>query len=359
MTTQKSAVAVVKGPDRYQNIVQALNLLGKEAFSGTKHLIKPNFVSTKVHLSATHPDAARAVVDFIRQHTGRAVVIAEGAATSDTFKGYEYFGFLDLAKTYEDVELADLNRDAYETVTLYDQDFKPQSFRIAEKVLKSDHRISLAIPKTHDAVMATLSLKNMVVGSLIRDMGCNLVNLVGDASDRLLGLIPSCMKQFFSFQGLSRLGITRISGSDKVKLHQGYLNLHLFIYQLARIIPPHLCVLDGFSAMEGNGPVSGDRVDWGIAIAGADAVAVDTVAAHLMGFDPRLIGYLYFCSKDGLGEGDINKINIIGAPLAACTREFKPHESYQVQLSWKEMGEAVFERLQERLHSGNCDQVRR
>jgi uncharacterized protein (DUF362 family) len=111
--------------------------------------------------------------------------------------------------------------------------------------------------------------------------------------------------------------------------------------------------------MEGNGPVSGDRVDWGIAIAGADAVAVDTVAAHLMGFDPRLIGYLYFCSKDGLGEGDINKINIIGAPLAACTREFKPHESYQVQLSWKEMGEAVFERLQERLHSGNCDQVRR
>jgi len=348
-------VALVKGTDRYQNIAQALNLLGKEAVSGTRHVLKPNFVSTEVQLAATHREAARAVVDFIRQHTGHPVTIAEGAATSDTAKGYENFGFVELADTCGDVELMDLNRDAYQTVTLYDQELRSWPFRIAKTVLESDHRISLTIPKTHDAAIVTLTLKNMVVGSLIRDMGYNLSNLVGGVSDQLLKLVPSWLKPLFSFQGLSRLGITRISGSDKVKLHQGYLNVHLFLYQLVRIIPPHLCVLDGFRAMEGNGPVSGDGVDWHVAIAGTDGVAVDTLAAHLMGFDPQSIGYLYFCSQDGLGEGDINNLNIVGTPLEECRHAFRPHQSYQAQLCWKETGKRAFERLKERLTSIEVD----
>ncbi len=342
-----TTVALVKGPDRYENIARALDLLGKDAVSGTLHLVKPNFVSTDVQLAATHREAARAVVDFVRQHTGHRVIIAEGAAVSDTFRGYKNYGFVELADTYDDVELIDLNRDAYQTVTLYDQDLRPSSFRIAQTVFESDHRISLAIPKTHDAAVVTLSLKNMVVGSLIRNVGHNLVNLVGGISDHLLRLVPSWMKPAFTFQGLSRIGITKISGSDKVKLHQGYLNLHLFLYQLVRIIPPHLCVLDGFTAMEGNGPASGDRVDWHIAVAGTDGVAVDTLAAYLMGFDPQSIGYLYFCSQDGLGEGDINKLDVIGTPIEECRRPFRPHQSFQAQLEWKKMGDIVFNNLKD------------
>lgn len=349
-----STVALVKGPDRYQNIAQALALLGEEAVSGTRHMVKPNFVSTEVQLAATHREAARAVVDFVRQHTGHPVIIAEGAATSDTFKGYKNFGFTELADIYDDVELRDLNRDTFQIVALYDQDLKSRPFRIAKTVLESDHRISLAIPKTHDAAVLTLSLKNMVVGSLIRDMGFNLLNFAGDVSDQILKLVPSWMKPLFSFQGLSRIGLTRISGSDKVKLHLGYLNLHLFLYQLVRIIPPHLCVLDGFTAMEGNGPVSGDRVDWHIAIAGTDGVAVDTLAAYLMGFDPQSIGYLHFCSQDGLGEGDINNLNIIGTSLEECRHSFRPHQSYEAQLDWQKMGARAFKKLKECLNQNKA-----
>ena len=346
-------VALVKGLDRYQNIAQALGLLGKQAASGRRHVVKPNFVSTETQLAATHREAARAVVDFVRQHTGHPVIIAEGAATSDTFKGYKNFGFMELSDTYDNVELRDLNRDAWQVVTLYDQDLNPTPFRIAKTVLESDHRISVAIPKTHDAALLTLSLKNMVVGSLIRDMGYSRLNLVGSISDRLLKLAPSRMKPLFSFQGLSRLGITKISGNDKARLHRGYLNLHLFLYQLVRIIPPHLCVLDGFTAMEGNGPVSGDRLDWHIAIAGTDGVAVDTLAAYLMGFDPQSIGYLHFCSQDGLGEGDINNLNIIGTPVEECRHPFRPHQSYQAQLGWKKTGGKAFEKLKECLNHRN------
>jgi uncharacterized protein (DUF362 family) len=356
-TPSSSTVALVKGPDRYDNIREALALLGEKAVFGKKHIVKPNFVSTKVQLAATHRDAAKAVIDHIRTESDHPVIIAEGAAASDTFEGYKHFGFTTLAERYGDVELFDLNKDLYETVALYDEELKPQPFRISKTMMESDHRISLSIPKTHDAAVVTLSLKNMVVGSLIRDMGFNLVNLMGGTVDRLIKVVPSCLKPLFSFQGLSRMGITKFSGSDKVRLHQGYLRIHLFLYQLVRIIPPHLCVLDGFAAMEGNGPVCGNKVDWGVAVAGTDGVAVDTVAAHLMGFDPESIGYLSFCSQDGLGEGNIDTIRIIGSPLEECRHPFKPHQSYQTQLGWQKEGEAVFQKLKEHLNKENRPQA--
>jgi len=339
------SVAIIKGPDRYDNITRALDLLGSEAICGTRHLIKPNFVSTANQLASTHKVAARAVLDFLRRHSENPVIIGEGAALHDTYDGFRNFGFNDLVNTYDGVELKDLNRDKYETSTLYDQGLTPLEFRIAETVLHSDHRISVSIPKTHDTAMVTLSLKNMVVGSLIRNMGHSLFNVVGCLADRCLMHVPSRVKPFFSFQSLSRMGITKISSSDKVRLHQGYLNMHLFLYQLVRIIPPHLSILDGFTAMEGDGPVSGDRVDWRIAIAGTDGVAVDAVAAYLMGFDPDSVGYLFFCGKAGLGETNIDNINILGNRLEECRHTFRPHRSYQAQLRWKKTGERTFEKL--------------
>ena len=342
-------VALVKGFDRYENVARALDLLGSDAVFGTTHLVKPNFVSTKKQPASTHREAVRAVLDFLRKHSRNPVIIGEGAAAQDTFDGFRNFGFNDLVNRYNDVVLTDLNRDEYESFTLYDEALTPVAFRIAKTVLASDHRISLSIPKTHDTAIVTLNLKNMAVGSLIRDMGNSLFSLAGNLADKFSTYVPSSVKPLFSFQGLSRIGLNRFSGSDKVKLHQGYLNMHLFLYQLIRIIPPHLSILDGFTAMEGDGPVSGDRVDWRIAIAGTDGIAVDTVAAHLMGFDVASIGYLHFCGQAKLGETNMRNINIIGTGLDECRRTFKPHRSYQAQLGWKEKGESAFEKLQAEL----------
>jgi uncharacterized protein (DUF362 family) len=339
------SVAIVKGSSRYENIIQVLDLLGPEAICGINHVLKPNFVSTENQLASTHREAAQAVLDFLHKYSNRRVIIAEGAALHDTYDGFRNFGFNNLVNTYDGVELRDLNRDQYETFTLYDEDLNPQKVRIAKTVLESDHRISLSIPKTHDTAMVTLGLKNMVVGSLIRNMGHSLFNAVGSLADKCITCLPGAVKPFFSLQGLSRLGIAKISGSDKVKLHQGYLNMHLFLYQLIRIIPPHLTILDGFEAMEGDGPVTGTRVDWRVAIAGTDGIAVDVVAAHLMGFNPNSIGYLNFCGKAGLGETSINNINVIGTNLEECERTFRTHRSYTSQILWKERGASIFDKI--------------
>jgi uncharacterized protein (DUF362 family) len=48
-------------------------------------------------------------------------------------------------------------------------------------------------------------------------------------------------------------------------------------------------VIDGIIGMEGNGPMQGDRVESNVVIGGTDPVAVDMVAARVMGFDWRKI----------------------------------------------------------------------
>jgi uncharacterized protein (DUF362 family) len=52
-------------------------------------------------------------------------------------------------------------------------------------------------------------------------------------------------------------------------------------------------LVDGLIAGEGSGPEAPDRVDAGLLIAGSNPVAVDTVAATLIGFDHRKIPYLH------------------------------------------------------------------
>ncbi|WP_049761983.1 DUF362 domain-containing protein [Candidatus Korobacter versatilis] len=47
----------------------------------------------------------------------------------------------------------------------------------------------------------------------------------------------------------------------------------------------YFSVVDGFIAMEGNGPVAGTAKECGVVIAGGDPVAVDDVCTQLMGFD--------------------------------------------------------------------------
>jgi len=51
-------------------------------------------------------------------------------------------------------------------------------------------------------------------------------------------------------------------------------------------------------------------------LASADQVAIDAVAAKMMGFDPLSIGYIRMAHEDGLGTGDVRAIEIRGADIS-------------------------------------------
>lgn len=294
-------VALVKGSSHYQNISQALTLIKDQLSAGKKKkiVIKPNLVHADIPLCATGPEAVKAILDFLYQ-TGigspdEKIIIAEGSfqtPTSDAFKSYNYPEEL---KDYN-VEFIDLNTDDFIEAEIFDQDLKPMKTRVAKTIIESDFRISPALLKTHDSVVATLSLKNMLVGSLLKDK-------------------------------------TR---DDKGRIHQGYKAINMSLAKLAEIIPPHLNIIDGLVGMEGNGPAHGQPVEMNLALAGTDFLAVDTVGAALMGFNINQIGYLYYCYQKGLGEGDLNKIEIVGnTSIEQCQKKFKPHSELKKQLNWK------------------------
>lgn len=333
-------IGLSRGRGRYGNILQALEGVKDELPSGTRIVIKPNFVSTTAQAAATHVEAVKAVIDFLGERSGTQIKIAEGAALGDTFAGFKNFGYLELKKEYPRIELVDMNRDIFETVYLKDSTGREHPFRVAQTILRSDFRISVTRPKTHDTVGVTLAIKNLLVGSLIRSSRVSALSVFWEPFHRLSERLPTALRDLISFEKLNGLLGTRFIPSDKVKLHQGHLNINLFLFQLAGIIPPHLAVMDGFEGMEGDGPIHGRPIalDW--ALAGTDALLVDRVTTRLMGFRPEDIGYLTFLSHIREHQGQ-DKIAFVGDSPQGMAQPFQPHRNYERQMIWKEELEAA------------------
>ena len=75
---------------------------------------------------------------------------------------------------------------------------------------------------------------------------------------------------------------------------------------------PHLTIVDGIVATEGDGPSGGRPRNVGLIMAGRDAVAVDACLARVMGLAPHDIMLLRRASQEGLGEADPAKIEMSG-----------------------------------------------
>lgn len=302
-----SRVALVKSRGHGDGVGKALFLLGDElrALRGARQVVvKPNFVSAWRELSATPVDAVRAVLDVVARHYRGTVIVAEAPALGTFSEALRNFGYLSLAEEY-DVEFLDLSRDDYEVVEIWDSRFRRRvKVRVSRTVLESDYLISIVRPKTHDTVVVTLTIKNVVMGAVQ--------------------------------PGWRRL------------VHQGYAAINLNIACLARLVMPKLAVIDGYVGMEGNGPVGGEPVELGVALAGSDALAVDSMATRLMGFQPEDVGYLYYLGLMGCGHMRLDEIEILGLEdWRSRVRSFKPHRTYEAQLRWREGVEKALEALRE------------
>ena len=78
------------------------------------------------------------------------------------------------------------------------------------------------------------------------------------------------------------------------------------------IHPGIFAVMDGTTAGNGPGPRTMYPVVKNVMLASADQVAIDAVAAKMMGFDPMGIEYIRVAHEDGLGVGDPRDIEIVG-----------------------------------------------
>ena len=82
------------------------------------------------------------------------------------------------------------------------------------------------------------------------------------------------------------------------------------------------CFMDGTTAGSGPGPRTMTPYVKNVILASADQVAIDAVAAKLMGFDPLSIKYLRLGHEAGLGCGDPREIEVVGENISGVNFNF-------------------------------------
>ncbi len=80
------------------------------------------------------------------------------------------------------------------------------------------------------------------------------------------------------------------------------------------------CTMDGTTAGSGPGPRTLIPHQKDVILASDDQVAIDAVAAQMMGFNPMEMRYIARATERGLGQGDPRQIEIVGDPELADER---------------------------------------
>jgi len=350
-------VAVVRSDSRRGAVAQALALVADDLrrVVADEVLIKPNLVSHVNPTASTHADTLSATLDAMLDAGARRAVVAEGA--SDATAGFRRFGHI--AECHgRPIRFLDLNRDEddWRPLELLAVDGRStRTARLSGTVEDAGCRVSLAIPKTHVVSTITLSLKNMLSSIHPADRVRMHGHAGGNGSTGLKGCIVEILKQdYLPVMMLTRL-MGRIRGRGSIGGQGDYADLsprdlafldsvralHANIARLSARVKPHVSVVDGFVGMHREGPRHGTPIRLGMAIAGTDAVAVDAVAAAVMGFDPRVIGFLRYADAAGLGVADLDRIEVVGDPIAAVQKRFVPHSNERVLRHWDHDGMAI------------------
>ena len=300
-------VGMVKGLDRKTNMYDALKLIEddvKRSIGDKQVVIKPNFtrVKKKDWLASTHVDNIEAMLEFLKPFYTKKVIIAEGCGGAEPIEvALENFEYNKLAEKY-DVGFYDLRNDNYSTVNLLDSDIQPMPIMTSNLLLDPNtYVISAAVMKTHNLAVVTLGLKNIVLAAPMN---------FGEGKN------------------------------ERGKLHKEpmiedprYFNYNSFM--MSQYAYPDLTIIDGFVGMEGKGPLFGDPIEVGVAIASTDCIAADRIGTDVMGHNFNSVGHLVHCANAKMGVGDITKINLLGDKVAACRKNFRKTDDYEKIIRWK------------------------
>lgn len=302
-------VGLARGGDRRENVYRSLELVREdiEAKVADQVLLKPNFLSNKNQLASTHPDAIRGVIDFLLSTSTppKQIIVAEGGNEDFSGETFANFGYPALQNEYSvPIRLVDINAEKeWEETTIYMAGGVESIVRMPKIVLECPCTISVAVAKTHDVCVVTLAQKNMIMGTLHKDDRIKMHGYPSHA-ERIL---PS---------------------------EAQVLNVNLI--RLAQYLKPDIGIIDGTEGLQGNGPGGTDVVELAAAAASADVFAVDSVMAKAMGFEPRELGLLHYADSLGYGVGDLARIEVLGTPIVDVAKAFKPHETTDKQLQWRE-----------------------
>jgi uncharacterized protein (DUF362 family) len=225
----------------------------------SKTVIKPNLCNYG-HSSTgltTDPEVVAAIIDYIRQKNESSnitIVESDATATRADF-AFKSLGYETLAKEKQ-VELVNLSNEKTVTINLNGLFFK--KFRLPKIMADADFFVSVPKLRTHEFFLIRISC------ALKNQFGCNPIQ-------------------------------------KKSRFHPQLSNV---ITDLNNVMKPDLFVVDGIYAR------SFIPSKLNLIMAGNDPVAIDCIAAKIMGFNPQKVDHIVCAAKNGLGNMD--RIKLVG-----------------------------------------------
>jgi uncharacterized protein (DUF362 family)/ferredoxin len=237
-------------------------------FRGKRVFISPNVLRASEAREGivTNPAVLRAVVEKVETMSPASIVVGDNPGLHGYGTNEECFrktGLMEAAKGY----YRNIGNDARKVS--FNPDFMPE-VSVSKAVLEADIVISLPKFKTHGLTVVTGAIKNSY------------------------GFLP---------------------GAQKARLHKAAgcaESFHDMLVDVFRLRVPGLFIVDAVVGMEGNGPAGSDLREIGLILASDNGVAMDAVIATMMGVKPGRLRFLQKAKEVGLGDYDLDTIEIIG-----------------------------------------------
>jgi uncharacterized protein (DUF362 family)/Pyruvate/2-oxoacid:ferredoxin oxidoreductase delta subunit len=259
--------------DAVKRSVDLIGGIGAFVGPGMKVLLKPNLLSARLPEDAvdTHPEVVRAVVRLVKG-AGAVPFIGDspGGFGKNIYEIFEKSGMKRIADE-EGIKLEAFTASRFVS-----------GIPIARQIFDSDRVISIPKFKTHAITVLTAAIKNMF-GAVV--------------------------------------GLYKAECHSRSPKEEDFSEILAKVYSITK---PHLTVVDGIVAMEGDGPSSGVLRKMGLVMAGEDAVAIDSCLAKIMGLEPLDILVTKKAYGSRLGEADLSKIEVLGDALDTfIAKDFK------------------------------------
>ena len=207
--TKTAKVSLVKGDSRYHNIYRSLKMIEEDIKAGIGNkqvVIKPNNVMVDRPLAVTHLDCLTAILDVVAPMCQKPVIIAESPADKPAMVGFENYGYTKLQKGYN-VRLLDMDNDEPSRLFILSKNHRPMPILVSSMMMDPNvYLISAAVMKTHNTVVATLALKNILMGAPLKTKEVH----------------------------------------HKQRVHQGIKEINYSFFLMAQRLKPSLSIIDGF-----------------------------------------------------------------------------------------------------------------
>ncbi|OEU77232.1 MAG: (4Fe-4S)-binding protein [Desulfuromonadales bacterium C00003107] len=253
---------------------------------GQRVLLKPNMLAGKEPDLAvtTHPEIVRAVIRLV-QKAGGKVMVGDSPGIGSPLQVARRCGILTVIEE-TGAEFAPFS----ESVPIRPQGSTFHQLEIARDILDADVIINLPKLKTHQMMGLTCGVKN------------------------LFGAVVGMRKPRLHLQ----------AGADKAFFA-------LMLLELAEHIAPSLTIVDAVTAMEGDGPGSGDPVHIGALLASRSPLALDTVACELVGMRQQEVWTQRVAAASHRQGSQLNQVELSGTPLEdlRCAR-FRPSKTTDI-----------------------------